>query len=332
FSSCCCCSGFFSGGCFCVFGFSGGGFSGGGRPGGPGGPRGGGFGGPGGGYRPPPPPRRRRYWGRRYYGGGGCGSGIIVTIAVIVLAVLLMVASLFSAIGVSDNDDGLTNTTERTALSGQVNKTDWYEDQIGWVSSKSVMISGLEDFYNETGVQPYVLLVSYSEDYWNEDGTLNADSADEYLETVYSDTFTDEAHFIFAYFQCENDSRSEMDGEFRYLSGYSADTVMDSEAISILWGYFEINYYDTSLSMEKMISNTFSSTAELIMSSPTNGWDAAKVAIIVVGVIAVAVCVVILVKNIHKRNKEKAEENEKILNTPLNTFGNDTSDLEDKYK
>ncbi len=194
------------------------------------------------------------------------------------------------------------------------------------------MISGLEDFYNETGVQPYVLLVEYSSAYWNEDGTIDSTSADEYLETVYSETFTDEAHFIFAYFQCENDSLSEMDGDFRYLSGYSTDTIMDSEAISILWGYFESYYYDTSLTMEEMISNTFSSTASLIMSAPTNGWDVLTVVIICLCVVAVAVCIVLLIKNMNKRKKEKAQETENILNTPLDTFGDDTSDLEDKYK
>ena len=71
-----------------------------------------------------------------------------------------------------------------------------------------------------------------------------------------------------------------MDGEFRYLSGYSADTIMDNEAINILWGYFEKNYYNTSLSIGKMISNTFSETAESIMSRPTNGWDFAIIFII----------------------------------------------------
>ena len=42
-----------------------------------------------------------------------------------------------------------------------------------------------------------------------------------------------------------------MEGEFRYLSGYSADTIMDNEAIKILWGYFENNYYNTSLTIEE---------------------------------------------------------------------------------
>lgn len=211
-------------------------------------------------YGPRPP--------RGGYGGGG--SFISVIIVIIIFFVLMY------AMTPANNNEVPENTKQRVALSGVVNKTDWYKDDIGWITNKSTLITGLEDFYNATGIQPYILFVPYSSNYWN--GTnFNANAANSYLETVYSNTFKDEAHFIFAYFQCQNDSKSEMDGEFRYLSGYSADAIMDNEAINILWGYFEKNYYNTSLTIEKMISKTFSETAKSIMSKPTNGWDFAKV-------------------------------------------------------
>lgn len=174
-------------------------------------------------------------------------------------------------------------------------------------------------------------MVPYSNQYWN--GTsFNTTQADKYLEEVYKNTFNDEGHFIFAYFQCAGDSKQEMDGEFRYLSGYSADTIMDSEAISILWGYFESNYYDTSLSMEKMISNTFSQTAKSIMSKPTNGWDVVKVLLIVAAVVVIVIVVYKMYKKKVQRDKEKEEYTKEILDKPLETFGEDVSDLENKYK
>lgn len=320
-----------------------GGFSGGGRGssgGFSGGNNFGGFGGRNNHYgpprrTPPPPGPAPVYFGggrrRRSYRRGGSMTGCGTT--VIILIIIIAVAVVFSTLSYSSAGSGVpSNTTERTPLSGQVNKTDWYEDGIGWVSSPSVMIKGLESFYNETGVQPFVLFVKYDESYWNDDGTVNPTRANTYLENVYAEKFTDEAHFIFAYFQCKNDSRDEMDGEFRYLSGYQADTIMDSEAIDIFWGFFKINYDDLSLSMEEMIADTFSQTGERIMSRPTNGWDVAKVVIIVVCVIAVAVIIFLIIRNNNKRKKEEAEEKERILNTPLETFGDDTSDLEDKYK
>lgn len=266
--------------------------------------------------------------GPHYYGSGSFGS-IVGAIIVIILVVIIFSSGIFT-----NSSNVPKNKTERTALSGVVSKTDWYEDNIGWVSSKNTLISGLEDFYKKTGIQPYVLFIPYSEQYWN-GNNINVTKADEYLEKVYKEKFKDEGHFIFAYFQCRNDSKSEMDGEFRYLSGYSADTIMDNEAISILWGYFEKNYYNTTLSLEKMISNTFSETAKSIMSKPTNGWDFLVILIVVIVIVIVIIFIYKMIKNKHKREKEKQEYTEKILEKPLETFGKetiDTSELEKKYE
>lgn len=274
----------------------------------------------------------RPIYGGPHYHSGGYGYGYSSSsswISILVFFIILMI--IVMPIIQKDSVKIPKNTTQRVALNGVVSKTDWYEDNIGWITSKNTLISGLEDFYKKTGVQPYVLFVPYSAEYWN-GNDINATKADAYLEKIYSEKFTDEAHFIFAYFQCKNDSKSEMDGEFRYLSGYSADTIMDNEAISILWGYFEKNYYNTSLSIEKMISNTFSETAESIMSKPTNGWDFAIILIIVIVIILIIVFVYKMVKSKHQREKEKEKFTEKILEKPLETFGTDTSELEKKYE
>lgn len=307
-----------------------GGFSGGGRSSG-GFSSGGGFGGrsSGRGYYGGSGPHYHNY----YYGGWGPrpyrDNSLLSTIVTII--VILFILGTFISMATSSNSKIPKNTKERTALFGVVNKTDWYQDDIGWVSNKSTLISGLEDFYNKTGVQPFILFVPYSPNYWN-GSSINATATDDYLETIYKSKFTDEAHFIFAYFQCKNDSKSEMDGEFRYLSGYSADTIMDNEAINILWGYFEKNYYDTSLSLEKMISNTFSETAKSIMSKPTNGWDFGIVFFVIIGAIVAIWIIYKIIKNKNQRAKEKEEYTKEILEKPLETFGKDTSDLEDKYK
>jgi hypothetical protein len=116
------------------------------------------------------------------------------------------------------------------------------------------------------------------------------------------------------------------------MSGYSADTIMDSEAISILWGYLDKNYYNTSLSIEEMFSDTFESTGNSIMEKATTFWDIAKYLIIAVAVIAVGIVIYLVVKTKAKREKEKEEYTKEILDKPLETFGTDTSDLEEKYK
>lgn len=255
----------------------------------------------------------------------------ITTIILTVVVVVVFLLVLFSCVALV-SDDEMTNTTERTALVGSVKKTDWYRDDIGWVSSKSVLIEGMEYFYNETGVQPYYLLVPYDKELWKED-VLLAEKADEYLEKFYEDTFDDEAHFLFAYFEAKNDSRSEMEGEFRYYQGYSVDTIMDNEALKIFWGYFEDNYYDTSLTMEEMVSETFTDTADSIMSKPTSIWDFALGLAIIGGIVMVVVSIVAVVKTKARRAKEKEEYTKKILETPLEAFGDEKlSELEEKYK
>lgn len=271
------------------------------------------------------------YGGPHYYGGGysyGYNSGISW---VSILIIFIIIVGLWAQLAQNNSSKIPKNTTQREALKGIVSKTDWYEDKIGWIESKNVLISGLEDFYKKTGIQPYVLFVPYSAEYWN-GSDINATKADAYLEKIYSQKFKDEGHFIFAYFQCKNDSKTEMDGSFRYMSGYSADTIMDNEAINILWGYFEKNYYNTSLTMERMISNTFSETADAIMSKPTNGWDFVIVLVVSIVVILVIVFAYKIIKSKHQREKEKEEYTEKILEKPLETFGTDTSELENKYK
>lgn len=292
-------------------GRSSGGFSGGGRSSG-GFSSGGGFGRrPVGGSHFGGPVFGPRYgWGyRRPYGTGcGCGSGISL---IIILFILLMFSGFFNGCSTGcaslmDTNNNVQNTTKsREPLQGVVTKTDWYDDQLGWISSERVLIEGLEDFYKETGVQPYVLFVPYQSSLWN-GSVLNPTKADEYLNKVYEEKFKDEGHFIFAYFQCENDSKQEMEGEFRYLSGYSADTIMDNEAIDILWGYFEANYYNTSLTIEEMISKTFTQTAENIMQNSEEKANVPMILSIILIVIIVLVIVYIIVKN---NKRKKMEQN-----------------------
>ncbi|WP_294562587.1 hypothetical protein [uncultured Traorella sp.] len=289
-------------------------------------------------HQAPPPPRPGRtvfiggprYRRPRYYRSGGSVFGAILAIIILgFVFVSLFGGLIFGGIAHSSSDVP-DNTTQREPLVGVVNKTDWYEDELGWIRNRNVLIDGLEDFYADTGIQPYVVMINYSDDYWN-GSSFDATAADNYLETLYEERFTDEGHFIFAYFSCLNDSEYEMEGEFRYLSGYAADSIMDNEAISILWGNFEKNYYDTSLSIEEMIGDTFKDTGESIMSRPTNGWDVMKIVVIAGGAVLIVFIIYKIIKSKHQREKEKEEYTKEILDKPLETFGTDTSDLEEKY-
>lgn len=254
------------------------------------------------------------HFGPRYYGGYGrgcgCGGGIASIILIFIILIFLGSFNGCSMLGgcSSLNDSNVQKSTkQREKLQGVVTKTEWYEDQIGWITSEKVLIEGLEDFYKETGAQPYVLLVKYSEEFWN-GSNLDASKADEYLNSIYEEKFEDEGHFIFAYFQCERDYKQEMEGEFRYLSGNSVDTIMDNEAIDIFWGYFQSNYYNTSLTLEQMISETFTKTANNIMQ---NSKDTTNIPMILSIILIVTLVVIVIFSLITKNRKNKAERVEK---------------------
>ena len=52
----------------------------------------------------------------------------------------------------------------------------------------------------------------------------------------------------------------------------------------------------------------------------------------IIGIVAVVWILYMMLKSKNKREKEKEEFTKEILDKPLETFGEDTSDLEDKYK
>jgi bacteriorhodopsin len=61
----------------------------------------------------------------------------------------------------------------------------------------------------------------------------------------------------------------------------------------------------------------------------TTGKDIFKWVLIVIAIIAAGIIIINLVKQKNKRAKEKAEEDQKILNTPIHDIADD--DLENKY-
>lgn len=219
------------------------------------------------------------------------------------------------------------NTTKREPLQGIVMETDWYEDELGWIHDGDLLIDGLGYFYSDTGIQPYIVLMESSDEFWQD--SFHSQAAYEYLEELYDQKFSDESHLIFAYFSSLDDSEEEVNGEFLYLSGSEADKIMDEEALTIFWANFEKNYYDTSLSIEEMIANTFETTARSIMNMPMTGWDVIKVMIVIGGAYLI---IRFLYRKLKAKNQKKEENTEMLLNQPLKTFGIDTTELEKKYK
>ena len=254
-------------------GRSGGGFSGGGPGGpGPGGPHFGGphFGGPhfGG-------PRGRWggpvfHWGFPGWGGPGRRGGTgCFSLIVLLIVVIGLFNQLHPGSGASQDAEIAVSRTERTPVSGTISYADWYLDELGFIDHDTDLTDGLKYFYSQTGIQPYVVLLQYDPSVWT-DGKWNEAAAEEYLAQIYNETFSDNGHLIFAYFACENDSE-DMDGTFYLYYGSAAYSIMDNEAETIFWSYFDRNYNNLDLSIAEFIGQTFRQTADNIMHISTDG-------------------------------------------------------------
>jgi len=284
-----------------------------------------------GGYTPPPPgygmPGRHRYY--RHYGhygyGGSYGrtSGFATTLIVVLIwfAVIAVVLGAFRSSGGGSAYNNVKSTIVREKLeTGNAYINDCIIDEIGWFNNPTKTAAELKSFWEETGVQPFIILKAY-------DAALTTDEQKEQWTTDYYDAnFDTENIFLYVYF-AERDTDNDV-GYMAYANGYQTSAVMDAEALEIFWNYLD-GYWTSDMDTDDVFISTFNSTAKAIMHVSATGSDIVMWCIILAVVIVIVVAIVVVVKMFHKRAKEKAEEDARILNTPVSDIT--TDHLEDKY-
>lgn len=251
--------------------------------------------------------------------------------AIIACIIIMWIMVTVGSFSCSANSSGvvhtaINSTVERSVLAASASKdVGWYTDADGdWVSSPSRIEKGLKYFYQETGIRPYVYILPNGSD---------ASDLTSKAEELYDELFTDEGHFLLVFVD-DNDGYYDCG----YTGGSATKTIMDSEAIGILSDNLAY-WYRCADTDEEVFSKTFSDTADDMMAATPGSTQYksthrfVKVAIFVIGCIIVFV----VVSQVRGRQREKEEERrrqtEKILNTPLEKFGdNDVEDLADKYE
>lgn len=129
-------------------------------------------------------------------------------------------------------------------------------DELGWFDDASSAGESLEDFFDATGVQPYIYLRSY-------DSSLTSDSEkDDYAQQWYEDNIENEQTFLYIYF-AEEDTDNDV-GYMSCVCGYDIEKVMDEEARELFWDYVD-EYWPTDLSTDEMFAEIFNSLADEIM-------------------------------------------------------------------
>lgn len=312
---------------------------GGSRSGGFGTSRGSGFGSPYRGTPPPPhhggygapppprygaPPRRTRVYVNRggRYRSGGSMPGLITTLVVLIAFIAIMFG-MFAFSGGSTHT--VNSTINREALEDSAPfQNDCIVDELGWFDNESRTERKLQSFYSKTGVQPFIVLHAY-------DPALTTDAQKEsWARDYYEANIKNESTFLYVYF-AEQDTDGEV-GYMCYVNGTMVSSVMDSEAIDIFWSYIDRYWYD-DMSTDDLFVTVFDKTAETIMQVSTTGFDVAKTALIVGGIILVLLLLFAWWKAKVRREKEKAAETERILNTPMQDLVNESKadELAKKY-
>lgn len=277
------------------------------------------------------------YGGGRFYGGGfyprpprrstvivSHGGSFNAVISLIIFVVVLIAAfGGFPSSNSSSTKSVPKSTQNRERLeSGVGYDNNCIIDNISWFDNVTKTEKSIKQFYDKTGVQPYIVLNAY-------DSTLLTDTAkEEYAKKWYDEHIKNESTFLYMYF-AEPDTDNDV-GYMAYVNGKQVSSVMDSEAIEIFWAYVD-KYWYSDMSTDDMFTTIFTKTADRIMTKSTTAADVGNNAVKVIGVIVVFAGIIAVMVIRRKHKAEEAKETEKILNTPLNG-DSEADDLLKKYK
>ena len=261
---------------------------------------------------------RNIYMGPTYVNGGYYGSRRSSLLGSM-LAFIIVIIIVFVALGTSNVPKSTVNREK--VQTGVAFNNNCVVDEIGWIDNISKTKKRLQNFYNKTGIQPYIVLHAY-------DPSLNSDSAKEaYANDYYENNIDNEGTFLFMYF-AEQDTDNDI-GYMCYVNGKQITTVMDSEAIDIFWSYMDSNWVSDKTT-DDVIVDTFDSTAKRIMTKTATGADVGAKFGIAAIIIVIIGGIIVIMKVRRKNEHEKSVETERILNADIHKMPGE-DDLADKY-
>ncbi len=212
-------------------------------------------------------------------------------------------------------------TREKLSASAIELSGEWYDDELGWISSGSTLISGLQSFYEDTGIQPYLLIC---EEMNGRSEDLTDEEAESYLEALYDSLFSDEAHLIYAFMEYEVGYGYTEYRTYIY-TGSQARLVMDEDAMETMYEITDRLYYDSSLSDDEFFSEIFNETPKEIMKREGH---AKQIVLVAIPVILIAIFLILKKKERDEEHKRRLRE---ILETPIGEDPEE-AELKEKYK
>ncbi len=272
-----------------------------------------------------------RSWGGAHYGYGyggyGMGFGRFLSMTIFIVIAFLLVCSILITMSATGANIP-ANTTNREKLElgyGYSNET--LVDELGWIKNPARLNRELKNFYDITGVVPYIALV------YRPDVSVGGNDVEyDYADRWYTEHLSHEGYILLMYFS-SGAEESGIDGNCQLIVGKQAASLMDAEAQEILWAYLD-QYWFSDSDEDTLFAETFNKTAERIMQRQTTGHDVLVKFISLTVVVLVIVGVVIVMKLKRKHEAERAQETARILSQPLrdSTPSADEDDLLSQYE
>ena len=278
-------------------------------------------------YRSSRPYYRRSYGRPRMYGGGSSGGCASVFLYVVLISFVLAALGSFGSAkkGYNIGGDAKLNKTKFT---GEVYKDAGYykDDSTGSekfivASEESALINGFKSFYDKTGVFPFLYICE------TVPGGSTEANIKAYGEQLYVDLFSDhgrtvEGNLLILFVADIPD--------YYLIGGYDIGDVIDDKATAVICS--KINrHWDNGENASQIFGRGLDEAGKNIMAK-SNARVYTVTFIIIAGVVLV---ILILFKWWKARTAQKNKEQqdlENIMNTPLETFGNQqVNDLTQKY-
>jgi hypothetical protein len=154
----------------------------------------------------------------------------------------------------------VTHEHHKLAAADCVESPNWYDDQAGWIEDEATLLAGMRSFYQETGVQPYLIIADQV------NGKKNYTDADveSYLRKQYDELFEDDGHLIL--FFCE---AYENYYDPYLLVGEKAATVIDTEGENVIYTAIDRWYTDGSLTDSEYFARIFKASGDALMNGTT---------------------------------------------------------------
>lgn len=271
------------------------------------------------------PPHRHYHTTTVYHTSRRTSLAAILSVALIIVVVALILAGP----QICGQPSVPKSTVNRDRLdSGYGYVMDCVDDEAGELANARNVGNELQDFWKKTGVQPWIYVKAY--DPANDPSRLSQDDREALANTYFDDNGLTEATFLTVFFE---NSYGDIYLDYTvYVVGKQADAVMDAEACTIYEAFVKELWYNDALTTDEVFAGAYTKTADRIMDKSTTGFDVAFVFGIGLVLVIVIIGAVVVMRIRRKHEKERSEETERILNTPISELDSDDDEVLHKYE